>query len=209
MIVVDTPGDSCSIYNGQTDPTAGLYLEPADGSHRRRIDGSAIVGWLADNRLILSDGGRLLYDATSGRTLMSVPALSITAGALHQRQLACDLVARQHRARLRQRHHHNCRRHHRPDTDNEAAAVGESHRLGVGRRTERPLRRIKAQRSPIFRSLIPAASRVLPYGYRLRSGAVPLTCCSAGLRVHARRSRLDTGAPWRRSHHTPQFPLDR
>jgi hypothetical protein len=66
-------GDSCWGYehNG-SDPSAGLFLSLADGSKRRRIRGTDLVGWLPNGRLIaVGKGGRSLIDALTGRPFMT------------------------------------------------------------------------------------------------------------------------------------------
>jgi hypothetical protein len=96
-LAIDYQGDSCWAYehNG-ADPSAGLFLSRADGSHRRRIMGSPklLVGWLPNGRLIVVRKGGRLVDALTGRPSMTVP------GILHDEfSISCSgrvAVAREH-----------------------------------------------------------------------------------------------------------------
>lgn len=72
-LAIDYGGDSCWGYEHDgPDPRAGLFLSRADGSNRRRIRGTDLIGWLPNGRLIVvGRGGGSLVDALSGRLFMT------------------------------------------------------------------------------------------------------------------------------------------
>jgi hypothetical protein len=71
-VAIDYGGDSCWAYghNGR-DPSAGLFVSRADGSKRRRIRGTALVGWLPNGQLIVVGRGGSLVHALTGRPFMT------------------------------------------------------------------------------------------------------------------------------------------
>ena len=72
-LAISYSGDSCWGYEHDgPDPRAGLFLSRADGSNRRRIRGTDLIGWLPNGRLIVvGRGGGSLVDALNGRLFMT------------------------------------------------------------------------------------------------------------------------------------------
>ena len=72
-LAIDYSGDSCWAYEHDgPDPRAGLFLSRADGSNRRRIRGTDLIGWLPNGRLIVvGRGGGSLVDALTGGLFMT------------------------------------------------------------------------------------------------------------------------------------------
>jgi WD40-like Beta Propeller Repeat len=61
---------------GGPDRSAGLYIARADGTHRHRIAGDALIGWMPSGQLIALQAKRhkaSLIDALSGHRLVTLP----------------------------------------------------------------------------------------------------------------------------------------
>jgi hypothetical protein len=71
-VAIDYGGDSCWGYEHDgPDPHAGLFLSRVDGSNRRRIRGTDLIGWLPNGRLIAVGKGGSLVDALTGGQFMT------------------------------------------------------------------------------------------------------------------------------------------
>jgi WD40 repeat protein len=77
QLAVYDPGDPCHGYGGgPPDPNAGVYLELADGSRRRRLPGDTLVGWSGNHLLVAkrSTDRVQVLDALNGARVMTLPA---------------------------------------------------------------------------------------------------------------------------------------